>query len=302
LDKAGSFGGEAKGLFADAASEIDSLKKGAEVDSMAGAPMRSLPEASAEVAKNDSAKRPGAAPAPELPAPTNFAISGTAMAPPQVQTQPAIDQVWLLEVNERYSQDQLLQALTSNSISVPAELKKSPAVTLNDKKENTQSIDVGGIHVAAKPLQMKNALSQLSQSDAVTISAFQLGAKRTEQTTAGESSAAPSDPDAPPSVMSPQKAIAQKLRGNYFDRQSITQPSSLVPKTYDDLENKIGVRSRSTEDLEDRAEEADDDSFIGDTIPEAPVHQLSEMEQLFPGSSLESDRLQNFLILIRNKK
>ena len=33
---------------------------------------------------------------------------------------------------------------------------------------------------------------------------------------------------------------------------------------------------------------------------EVAAQPTSEMEQLFPGNTLESDRLQNFLILIRN--
>jgi len=228
----------------------------------------------------------------------DFAFSGTPMDAPQNQTQPAIDQVWLLEINERFSQGQLLQALTSNSISVPAELEQSTADTLN-KDEHPQPQDVDGIYVAAKPLQMKNALSQLSQSDAVTISAFQLPGEQARQESVDDSLPALSESGAPPSIMPPQKkAIAQRLRGNVFALQA-ARPSSMVPESFDKLEEKMGIAAAPMGDL--AIDDASDHDAMGDeSDARKESQQRAEMELLFPGSELESDRLQNFLILIRN--
>jgi anti-sigma factor RsiW len=259
------------------------------------------------------AKRFSAAPVAALPPAGSFSFSGTPMAAPQNQTQPAIDQVWLLEVNERFSQRQLLTALTSNSISVPPELEQSPAVTLNSN-ENIQPQDVGGIYVAAKPLQMKNALSQLSQSDAITISAFHLPGETSDSVAAvetDESLVPGKEPSAPLTIVPPQKAIAQKLRGNFFAQQA-PKPSSMVPESFDKLEIKMGIAAgkttaTATAEKESGGQKTDSekaDSKKADS--EQPDLQVaaqppSEMEQLFPNSTLESDRLQNFLILIRNK-
>ena len=280
------------------------------IDSMAGAPMRSRSATSSDAlggmgasapakafAKDDTKRFSNAAPAPELPPSGDFSFSGTPMASPQNQSQPAIDQVWLLEVNERFSQGQLLEALTSNSISVPPELEQSPAVTLNTN-ENVQPKDVDGIHVAAKALQMKNALSQLSQSDAVTISAFHLPGDLAKQAEADKNLMASKKSGAPLSIVPPQKAIAQKLRGNFFAQQA-PLPSSMVPESFDKLEKKMGITTDGTNKVTG-------DQFAGqepvsdEADMEVAAQPTSEMEQLFPGNTLESDRLQNFLILIRN--
>ena len=253
--------------------------------------------ASSEADKVAEADQPAAS-AADVKKQGNFAFSGTPMEAPQTQTQPAIDQVWLLEVNERFSQDQLMQALTSNSITVPAELEQSPAVTTN-KNENLPPQDVDGIYVAAKPLQMKNALSQLSQSDAVTISAFQLPGEQTQQAALGDSLIPGSESGAPPSIVPPQKhAIAQKLRGNFFAQQ-VPRPSSMVPESFDKLEQKMGITAESMSDLA-IGDDSGQNTIVDESDASAENQQLIEMELLFPGSKLESDRLQNFLILIRN--
>ena len=242
-----------------------------------------------------SADAIAAAPAPKLPAGSDIALSGTPMAAPQSQSPPAIDQVWLLEVDERFSQGQLLKALTSNSISVPPELQQPTAGT----NRKVQPNDVDGIHVAAKPLQMKNALFQLSQSDAVTISAFHLPSAPAELEKADEILVTAKESAAPLSIQPPQKAIAQKLRGNYFAQQA-PRPSSMVPESFDKLEMKMGIAPPAAEKLVDK--KANDQAMLGDeSAADAPTGSASEMEELFPGDMLESDRLQNFLILIRNE-
>jgi len=285
----------------------------ATIESFAAAPMRSQFEKSSEslggrsasglgedFAENETKRFAAAAGTPALPPSTNFAISGTPMASSEIQSQPAIDQVWLLEVNDRFSQDQLTRALLSNSISVPADLKYSTEVTVNTT-ENVQPQDVDGIHVAAKPLQMKNALSQLSQSDAVTISAFQLPS---EQALAGldlapEEQLASRNSKSPLSIVPPQKkAIAQKLRGNFFAQQ-VPKPSSMVPESFDKLEEKMGIAAETSSDHVTGVD-SDRDTMGDESDASLKTQQLAEMEQLFPGSELESDRLQNFLILIRN--
>ncbi len=239
-----------------------------------------------------------AASPPELLSRSGIAFSGTPMAAPINQSQTAIDQVWLLEVDERFSQGQLLKALTSNSISVPPELQQPPSMT-GDTNENTRPNDVDGIHVAAKPLQMKNALFQLSQSDAVTISAFHLPSEPAKQEAAGESLMAAKESTAPLSIQPPQQAIAQKLRGNYFTQQD-PRPSSMVPESFDKLEMKMGITPQGGETAVEE-ETADQATTHDESDADAPTEPTSEMEELFPGSILESDRLQNFLILIRNE-
>lgn len=282
------------------------------VDAMVAAPMRSrsarISDASNGIGggmRDEDFGRPEAdqsaesAPASQLPPRNAISFSGTPMASPKIQSQPAIDQVWLLEVNERFSQGQLLKALTSNSISVPPELQQSPAVALNTN-ENLQPKDVDGIHVAAKPVQMKNALYQLSQSDAVTISAFQLQGEPRKQEATDGSSIVGDGLDAPLSIEPPQKAIAQKLRGNFFAQQPI-RPSSLVPESFDKLEVKMGIAApapRESDDQESAGQESADEETLNE---EFFIDTSTEMEQLFPGNTLESDRLQNFLILIRNQ-
>ncbi len=293
----GGLGGSAERLSEDSALAVVSPPPSpapVAIDAIAAAPMRSRTGISSPTSRGIAG---GAAAAP-LPAPSAIALSGTPMAAPKNQSPPAIDQVWLLEVDDRFSQGQLLKAFTSNSISVPPELQQSPRLT-TDANEKARTNDVDGIHVAAKPLQMKNALFQLSQSDAVTISAFHLPSEPAQPEEADESLMAEKESDAPLSIQPPQQAIAQKLRGNYFAQQA-PRPSSMVPESFDKLEMKMGIAPPGAETAVE--EEATDQAKHDDeSIADAPAEPTSEMEELFPGSMLESDRLQNFLILIRNE-
>ena len=288
----------------------DSADSFSDNSALATAPVRSRSAVSGDASKDNSGS-PGSEsiaadatqssatlPTAPLVPTSDIALSGTPMAVPQSQSQTAIDQVWLLEVDERFSQGQLLKALTSNSISVPPELELSPALSLN-RNEDVHPKDVGGIHVAAKPLQMKNALFQLSQSDTVTISAFHLPNEPAKKEEADERVVADKDSTAPLSIKAPQKAIAQKLRGNYFAQQA-QRPSSMVPKSFDKLEEKMGIAPPQEGKEVDSEEIADQETLNEESNTSASTQPQSEIEELFPGSILESDRLQNFLILIRN--
>lgn len=274
---------------------------------VAGAAMRS-PSVGA-TAEKKSVTSDGAADALDGPAlgagaaaPGGFAFRGTAMAEPERQAQPAIDQVWLLEVNEAFTQDQLVDALTSNSISVPAELQQISGRPL----AVSENSEVDGIHVAANRSQMKSALSQLSRCEAVTISAFQLP----NPTSGAEENAAEKDKDestdnmamnrptdAPSSISTPQRAMAQKLRGNFFASPSL---SSKVPETFNELEKMMGL------EVEPKIAEsvAVKPSVVANETDDADAEasdQAAEMAELFPGDQLQSDELKNFLILIRNE-
>jgi len=216
------------------------------------------------------------------------------MSPPP-QPQPAIDQVWLLEVNDTFSQDQLVTALTSNSISVPTELQQ----TERNAKNQSPLGDVDGIHVNAKRSQMKRALSQLSLSDAVTISAFQLPSDAVKKQVAVAQEKAEVYADAPASIVAPPKAMAQKLRGNFFAR---TSPSKM-PKTFDELEAMMGVDGQDESDAA-AGSNTDAKQPVAVSAVESDEAQRSrtaaEMDQLFPDDEVDSDELRNFLILIRN--
>lgn len=235
----------------------------------------------------------------DLPPPSAISFSGTPMTAPQDQSQAAIDQVWLLEVDARFSQSQLLEALTSNSISVPPELKRASLGAVDASEKVQQPEDVEGIHVAARALQMKNALSQLSQSDAVTISAFQLQAEAPKQEEADQSLTAGKESDAPLSIQPAQQPFAQKLRANYFAQQA-KRPSSLVPESFDKLEQKMGIKVE-TVDADADPQNTGEEQVSGESDQADKIQPPSEMEQLFPGEALESDRMQNFVILIRNQ-
>ena len=240
-----------------------------------------------------------ALPTAQLATTGDIAFSGTPMAVPRSFSQTTIDQVWLLEVNERFSQKQLIKALTSNLISVPSELELSSALTLNDMRDDVHPQDVDGIHVAAKPLQMKNALLQLSQSDTVTISAFHLPSQRAKQKAADESPITDKASTVPLSIEAPQRAIAQKLRGNYFAQQA-PRPSALVPESFDKLEEKMGIAPHHTEKESNSVENTDRETPSEESDDGTLLHSQTEIEELFPSSILESDPMQNFLILIRN--
>ena len=235
-----------------------------------------------------------------------FVFRGTAMAAPEPQTQPAIDQVWLMEVGETYSQNQLVTALTSNSISVPAELQAFPSKS----DENIAPSEVDGIQVAAKRSQMKRALSQLSQSDAVTISAFQLsnqalanGADSSEKADVIGPSGEGIGGGAPATITPPSRAMAQKLRGNFFASPS---PSSKVPETYMQLERRMGIEGLAQADEASKPAAKNgivraESSATDDT--DLKLNNAKEMDELFPDAESDSDSeaFSNFVIIIRNE-
>ena len=237
----------------------------------------------------------------------DYAFLGTPMSAPEPQSQPAIDQVWLMEVGEKYSQNQLVKALTSNSISVPAELQSS-----GERSDAAVAQDeVDGIQVAAKRSQMKRALSQLSQSDAVTISAFQLPNQAASSNVVNRlveaGVAEPSEEnggfsgDAITTIATPSRAMAQKLRGNYFAPPT---PSSKVPKTYGQLEKLMGVdgvaESDDTPMSDIELEVASDESLVEDNLAQN-LSNAKEMDELFPDGEADSDVFSNFVIIIRNE-
>ena len=239
----------------------------------------------------------------------DYAFMGTPVAAaPTSQSQPAIDQVWLMEVGESYSQDQLVTALTSNAISVPAELQTSTG----DSDDEIPPGEVDGIQVAAKRSQMKRALSQLSQSDAVTISAFQLPnqanidgvtnrfAKVDESNLLGATGGV-----APATIAPANRAMAQKLRGNYF---APAPPSSKVPRTYMQLEKTMGVGDLAKSENASKPD-AEEETFRSkssvDRDETVTLNNAEEMKELFPGDDFDSDSnseaFSNFVIIIRNE-
>ena len=238
--------------------------------------------------------------------PGDFALGVTAMAAPEPLSQPPIDQVWLMEVGESYSQKELVSALTSNSISVPAELQ-----SIADESNATIELngEVDGIQVAAKRSQMRRALSQLSQSDAVTISAFQLPNQAGLNGRSNSDKAEPSvdaaggafSGGAPATITPPSRAMAQRLRGNYFASPS---PSSKMPESFSQLEKMMGVEDLTKADNAPESiakkEAVEADSAIERDLS-FKLSNEKEMAKLFPDSESDSDVFSNFVIIIRNE-
>ena len=239
----------------------------------------------------------------------SFALRGTAMAAPEPQSQPPIDQVWLMEVGESYSQNQLVTALTSNSISVPAELQTVASESDEAIPLGGLGGEVDGIQVAAKRSQMRRALSQLSQSDAVTISAFQLPNQADLNGVSNLSESRPFDQPtggglgggAPTTIVAPSRAMAQRLRGNFFAPPS---PSSKVPETYSQLEERMGVYDLTKSD--DAAKSTAQESLEAAKPALAKdkaltLNNAKEMKELFPDGESDSESFSNFVIIIRNE-
>lgn len=277
------------------------------------------------------------------------AISGTAMAfsaPAEMERQqmarpsPAIDQVWILEVDRQFNQQQLLDSFAANSIAIPPDLQqaslapsaataKSNSAKSNSAKSTTAEsnlTDDDGIYVMANASQMKQALQQLSQSGTVSISGYQLPdqsadkrrlltqdlAIADDEVSVEPESEATAIASAPTTLPPPPRAMAQRLRGNRF--QSYSSPSSKVPQSFAELEEMMGAPYRATPDKITLADAAGRSRKT--TVAESDAEALEEtgdfaagpdsgnrsdpMAELFPKSQIESKEMQNFLILIRD--
>ncbi len=236
--------------------------------------------------------------------PADFALSGTAMTPPIVSPPPAIEQVWLLEVDDSFSQEQIIKALVANSISVPLELQRRGARAARIGSPN----EVDGIHVLANKSQMKRALSLLASSEAVTISAFQLpniGVQDVVDSFASKPTDKNALAAAPASIIAPPQAIAQKLHGNFFAPPS---PSSKIPESYIELEQMMGLdaQAKHGQSTTESMPLMGDQPYVNapptddEAIAAAKIEQNAQIDALFPQNELESEELKNFLILIKN--
>jgi len=153
------------------------------------------------------------------------------------QSPPAIDQVWLIEVDENFTQAQLMSALASNSIELPQQ-EADEAFATRDR-DQAQPADVGSIHVAANVKQMKNALAQLTQSDAVNISTYQLPEPPTSVRPELKKDSKELLAAKPlPKIALSRRAMAQHLRGSHF-RRAAPLPSSRIPETFEKLEARM---------------------------------------------------------------
>lgn len=271
------------------------------------------------------------------------AISGTAMAfsaPAEIRPSkmarpsPAIDQVWILEVDRQFNQQQLLDSFAANSIAIPPDLQQaslapSAATAKSNSAKSTTAesnlTDDDGIYVMANASQMKQALQQLSQSGTVSISGYQLPdqsadkrrlltqdlAIADDEVSVEPESEATAIASAPTTLPPPPRAMAQRLRGNRF--QSYSSPSSKVPQSFAELEEMMGAPYRATPDKITLADAA---GRRKTTVAESDAEALEEtgdfaagpdsgnrsdlMAELFPKSQIESKEMQNFLILIRD--
>ena len=215
---------------------------------------------------------------------------------------PAIDQVWVLDVDQKFTQQQLLQSLAANSIATPSESKRSP-VLLPPEATGTQSdaASVDGIYVVAKPSQMRQALNQLSQSGDVVISAFQLPGSPVDSNPPSGVDVTESkvSSSAPLTITAPQQAMAQRLRGRRFE---FTQgpPSSKIPESFDKLEAMMGVPYQDGSVITGDNKSAEPKSIASRSIAAIKgVKKSANPSALFLSQETEPETMNNFLILIR---
>ena len=209
---------------------------------------------------------------------------------------PTIDQVWLLEADKSFTQDQLLLALSENSIDLPEELRQSIAGEEGDMDSEEESDmgsdaeleeeselvgDDGGIYVAASAEQMKNALATLSRSGTVTISAYQLPDIRGESFKELNRSAkfsATNSTNAPSTIIEPRRAVAQRLRGNRF-APAEPLPSSMVPETFEEVEKRMERMRRLAASKKSPAGEANADSTNRQSDDDTAADEVAEASQ-----------------------